>query len=151
MVIPVLGPATDLLVWIPKKDGVETTAGQRPLQLPSTLRRLFGSCLMDVVGPLVEPRFSIDQSAVKGGSCARNITVAYQHLTLEPEPRLGFGQMWADVLLDAAGPCAAVCASIDCPSLSNRPACLLADQNKAFERPSIGWLMRVGKAWGMPP
>ena len=92
MVIRVLGPATDLLVWIPKKDGVETAAGQGPLQLPSTLRRIFGSCLMDIVGPLIEPHLSADQSAVKGGSCARNITLAYQHLMLEPESRPGFGQ-----------------------------------------------------------
>ena len=152
MVIRVLGPATDLLVWIPKKDGAETAAGQRPLQLPSTLRRMFGSCLMDIVGPLVEPHLTEDQSAVKGGSCAKNIKLAYQHLMLDPAlgPETSYGQAWDDFLLDAASPCAKVCASIDCAKLAKRPACLLANQNKAFERLSIGWLIRVCKAWGMP-
>ena len=127
--------------------------GGTPNRVPkatSTLRRIFGSCLMDIVGPLVEPHLSEDQSAVKGGSCARNITLAYQHLMLEPEPRVGYGQAWDDFLLEAASPCARVCASIDSAALASRPACLLADQNKAFERLSIGWLIRVCKAWGMP-
>ena len=35
-----LGVAVDLLVWIPKAEGDIAVAAQRPLQLPTCLRRL---------------------------------------------------------------------------------------------------------------
>ena len=60
-----LGPSIDLGVWIPKKEGADTTSGQRPLQLPSYLRRIFGGCIMAVVGPAVEPLLSAHQSAIR--------------------------------------------------------------------------------------
>ena len=85
----ILGPHTDLGVWIPKKDGADTPAGQRPLQLPSTLRRTFGAVLMDIVGPIVEPRFSRHQAAVRGGSCGPNIILTFHHLAslhINPTP-----------------------------------------------------------------
>ena len=41
--VEVLGPNGDLSVWIPKKEGADTPAGQRPLQLPITLRKIFGA------------------------------------------------------------------------------------------------------------
>ena len=53
--VTILGPNEDLSVWIPKKEDADTSAGQRPLQLPATLRRHFGSALMSVVGPDIEP------------------------------------------------------------------------------------------------
>eukprot|EP00972_Heterocapsa_arctica_P025629 3771604-Heterocapsa_arctica.AAC.1 len=76
----VLGPNDDLLLWIPKKPGILTTDNQRPLQLPSTKRRLFGSTVMDEVGPLMEPEFSEHQTAIRGGSCGPNIRKAFTHL-----------------------------------------------------------------------
>ena len=49
----VIGPNIDLLLWIPKEADAEHPDGQRPLQLPPCLRRLFSSGLMEVVGPAV--------------------------------------------------------------------------------------------------
>ena len=80
-----IGPSVDLGVWIPKKEGADTPSGQRPLQLPTTLRRLFGSCLMAVVGPVVEPLLSSHQSAIRGGSCGLNISDAVRHLASSPQ------------------------------------------------------------------
>ena len=58
-----LGPSHDVLIRIPKKE-VDTAAGQRSLQLPSCLRRVFGACLMGIVDPAVETGFKRDQSAI---------------------------------------------------------------------------------------
>ena len=49
-----LGAAIDLLVWIPKIEGDVSVAAQRPLQLLTCLRRLFGAALAEVTGPVVE-------------------------------------------------------------------------------------------------
>eukprot|EP00972_Heterocapsa_arctica_P010721 1572733-Heterocapsa_arctica.AAC.1 len=76
----VLGSNVDLLLWIPQKAGAEHTDGQRPLQLPSCFRRLFGSVVMSIVGPAVEPQLTPRQASVRGGSCGPNITRAYEHL-----------------------------------------------------------------------
>ena len=75
-----LGPNVDLLLWIPKKAGADRPDGQRPLQLPTCFRRLFGSVITSMVAAQIEPRFSEGQASVKGGSCAKNITGAFEHL-----------------------------------------------------------------------
>merc|ERR1711884_41067 len=76
----VVGAAIDLLVWIPKREGDDSVAAQRPLQLPTCLRRLFGAALADEVGPAVEPRLSPDQVAKRGGSCGPNVRRLFGHL-----------------------------------------------------------------------
>ena len=76
----VLGPALDLLVWIPKKVGAETVDGQRPLQLPPCLHRLFGMAIMEHAGHVVAPLISVDQAAVRGGSCGTNLRAVTDHL-----------------------------------------------------------------------
>ena len=75
----VLGEPVDLLVWVPKKADAEYADGQRPLELPPCLHRLFGSAIMEEVGPAVEPQLSEDQAAIRGGSCGRNIASAFRH------------------------------------------------------------------------
>ena len=77
----VLGPSVDLLVWILKQAGAEETSGMRPLQLPTCLRRLFGACITDILGPEVEPHLCVDQAAVAGGHCGPNIRAALAHLS----------------------------------------------------------------------
>ena len=67
-----LGAAIDLLVWIPKAEGSLLVSAQRPLQLPSCLRRLFGAALAAVAGPVVEPLMPPHQAAKRGGSCGPN-------------------------------------------------------------------------------
>ena len=105
-----IGPSRDLLIWIPKKEGADLPAGQRPLQLPSCLRRVFGGCLIGIVGPAIEPGFTRDQSAIKGGSCARNIGLAYQHLMLLSAQRRSKEQPMGQNPWRGRGP-AATCAT----------------------------------------
>ena len=94
-----LGPNVDLLLWIPKKAGADRPDGQRPLQLPTCFRRLFGSVLTAMVAPTIEPRFSEWQASVRGGSCARNISRAFEHLAGYDEPvHAPRGTLWRDVL-----------------------------------------------------
>ena len=76
----VLGPNVDLLIWIPKKLNAEATSDWRPLQLPSCFRRLYGTAVVDVAAPIIEPRLSIHQSAIRGGSCGRNVSQVFAHL-----------------------------------------------------------------------
>ena len=85
--VEVLGPNEDLSVWIPKKEGADTPASQRPLQLPITLRRIFGAALMDIISPVIEPMPSEHQAAICGGSCGPNIATTLRHLeSLGHEP-----------------------------------------------------------------
>ena len=75
-----LGTALDLLIWIPKAEGDPSVLAQRPLQLPTCLRRLFGAALAEVSGPVLEPQLSPLQSAKRGGSCGPNIRALFEHL-----------------------------------------------------------------------
>eukprot|EP00972_Heterocapsa_arctica_P005721 845635-Heterocapsa_arctica.AAC.1 len=139
----VLGANTDLLLWIPKKEGAEKPDGQRPLQLPTCFRRLFGSIIMGIVGPIVEPQLTPRQASVRGGSCGPNITLAYQHLAGHTTKGTGaLGTLWSTVLGDADAPVQAFCARHANPDIDNCPAVLLADQSKAFERLGIRWLKK---------
>ena len=98
-----LGPTVDLFLWIPKKARADRTDGQRPLQLPTCFRKLFGSVITEVVAPQVEPKFSEWQASVKGGSCAGNISGAFEHLGGFDEPVHGpRGALWCGVLGEAA-------------------------------------------------
>ncbi len=101
----VLGSNTDLLLWIPKKEGAEKPDGQRPLQLPTCFRRLFGSIIMGIVGPIVEPQLSHRQASVRGGSCGPHVSPAYRHFagyTTQNNGRLG--RLWNSDLAAAAAP-----------------------------------------------
>ena len=147
----ILGPNHDLGIWIPKKEGNELPSGQRPLQLPSTLRRLFGSALMDIVAPSIEPLLSRHQAATKGGSCGQNIKQAYEHLTTRPTtPSGAVGPLWNAILGDLSEPCAALCRQRDNSKNRRHPAAVLADQSKAFERLSLNWLIQILRAWKFP-
>merc|ERR1711884_915942 len=77
----VVGAAIDLLVWIPKREGDDSVAAQRPLQLPSCLRRLFGAALAEAAGPVLERGLSRHQVAKRGGSCGPNIRALFRHLS----------------------------------------------------------------------
>ena len=81
-----LGPSVDLLLWILKKAGADRPDVQRPLQLPTCFWTLSGSVVTSMVAPQVEPRFSEWQASVKGCSCARNTTSAFEHLGGFDEP-----------------------------------------------------------------
>ena len=93
-----LGPSSDLLVWIPKYDGADTPSGLRPLQLPTTLRRLFGAALARKVSPHVEPRLSQDQAAKLHGTCGQNIRAAFDHLASTPQDPTVPTQLYYDLL-----------------------------------------------------
>eukprot|EP00969_Alexandrium_andersonii_P286148 12650370-Alexandrium_andersonii.AAC.1 len=62
----------------------DTPAALRPLQIPSCWRRIVGATLAAVLGPLLEPRLSPMQSAIRGGDCSRNIRRAFRHLGSSP-------------------------------------------------------------------
>ena len=137
--VEVLGPNEDLSVWISKKEGADTPAGQRPLQLPITLRRIFGSALMDIIGPVIEPMLSMHQAAKRGGSCGPNVTTAFRHLeSLGHQPPAAPSNLWKGILVEAADPCDTVCLGCDDPALARMPAATLADQSKAFV--ALAWL-----------
>ena len=146
-----LGPNVDLLLWIPKKADADRADGQRPLHLPTCFRRLFGSVITEIVAPQVEPKFSEWQAAVKGGSCAENISGAFEHLggfdELVHGPR---GALWCGVLGEAVEGAEATCAHAGSAGLRACPAVVLADQSKAFERMSMAWLCKVMEGWRFP-
>ena len=149
-----LGPNNDLLIWIPKKANADTVDGQRPLQLPNCLRRLFGATIMATVGPAVEPHFSDFQAAVRGGSCEGNIRKAYDHLQGRPghgptRQSNCPGPLWDAVLGDLATPADLACRQGAGLNAAGR-AVFLADQSKAFERLSLSWLHQVMCAWSFP-
>ena len=106
----------DLLVWIPKGEGVGTVDDQRPLQLPTTTKRLFGAVLLAGVGKAMEDALSPHQAARHRGDCGPNVRKVYAHLAggdrpgraLVAEPRL-----WAGVLGEAAGPALRLCKRVD--------------------------------------
>ena len=107
----VLGPCVDLLVWIPKAVDDGTANGRRPLQLPRCFIRLFGAALAGIWAPLMEPRLTPDQAAVRGGSCGRNVQRLFRHLErprVFPPTTGPDWELW-DAILGPLGPppCAA--------------------------------------------
>ena len=161
----ILGPSVDLLIWIPKSLTDDSVGGQRPLNLPTCLRRLFGGLGMQLLGPALEPHLDPGQAARAGGCCQDNIRAAVEHLDCRPgggegplgAPRAGvphsrwacamlFGPLTAAVLRVVAE----VQAAAD-PDIQGMPACFLLDQAKAFEYLSHAWLRLVLAAWGLPP
>ena len=155
----VLGPAWDLLVWIPKALESDEVGQQRPLQLPTCLRRLFGGACAQLLGPIVEAELDPAQAAIVGGSCYQNIAAAYRHLALEEKlerppllvPHVAwicqklFGSAYAAVMQ--------VCTERQRkahPSIRRTPASFLLDQAKAFELMSHEWLVAVLNAWKVP-
>ena len=148
-----LGPNIDLLLWIPKKEDVEATDGQRPLQLPSTLRRLYGSSLMEMVGPTVEPRLGSCQAARRGGTTGRNIAIAMDHLLGDRSrddtaDREDLGKEWWSVMGQMASHVDGATEVDGGDSLGR--AVILADQSKAFERLGYLWIILVMKTWKFP-
>ena len=153
----VLGVAAELLIWIPKIRGSILRRKQRPLSLPSCLRRLFGAAAMRVLGPAVEPALDPAQAAVAGGSCARNIAKALAHLHDDhPRPatplphrpwacRVLFGRL-SEAVLEL---CRRIQGSPD-GLLARTVAAFLLDQAKAFEMVSHRWLRRILRAWRFP-
>lgn len=144
----VLGPARELLIWIPKEKGNTDVSAQRPLNLPRTLRRLFGAIGMNALGPQAEKLLDPGQAAVAGGSCHKNIQKAFQHLHTDITApthlahchwacRLLFGKLTDSVITH--------CRRLDdlWPSLKDKAACLMLDQAKAFEDLSHEWLRAV--------
>ncbi|MFM7979973.1 MAG: hypothetical protein ACKPKO_11725, partial [Candidatus Fonsibacter sp.] len=96
----VIGPAEDMLIWIPKPGAQRGPSALRPLQLPTCLRRLFGTVVADLVGPLVEPLLCRDQMAKKGGDMGLNVRVAVAHLSRPPRDGLGIANeaLWKAVM-----------------------------------------------------
>ena len=155
----VLGPSIDLLVWIPKVAGEYLSTMQRPLQLPTCRRRLFGSACARILAPALEPQLDPAQAAIAGGSCYQNISEAYKHLAqIEDPERPPFRvphSRWICQLLFGAGfhTVMRFCLSRQRqahPSIRRTPACLLLDQAKAFEMMAHDWLVAVLQSWGMP-
>ena len=142
----------DLLAWIPKFDGASTTLGTRPLQLPTCLRRLVGSVLVDLTGAEMESRLSADQAAVRGGDCLRNVAAVYDDLAGRGTQAGADIPMWRGLFGRLAEPIGGAIhdasASDGCPE---ELAAVLADQSKAFERVAIWWLRRVLTRWGLGP
>ena len=155
----ILGPSIDLLLWIPKVIGDHRVGQQRPLQLPTTLRRLFGCACTRLLSPVIEPLLTDSQAAKAGGTCQRNIAAAHRHLACEEDParppyRIPHSS-WVckEVFQEAASPVLRVCERRQRaahPSIRRSPACFLLDQAKAFEMLSHAWLRLVLKKWGFP-
>ena len=155
----VLGPSIDLLLWIPKVVGDERVGNQRPLHLPTTMRRLFGSSCKHLLSPAIEPFLTPAQAAVAGGSCQGNIKAAHAHLAMLEEPerppwRIPHAE-WAcsAVLKGTMAAVLRVCARRQRaahPGIWRTPGCFLLDQAKAFEMLSHTWLRRVLQHWGLP-
>ena len=155
----ILGPSIDLLLWIPKVAGDDRVGQQRPLHLPTTIRRLFGSACKHLLSPAIEPLFTPAQAAVAGGSCQQNIKAAHSHLAKAEDPerpplRVPHSK-WAceTVLLATTAAVLRLCVrkqEAAHPSIRRCPACFLLDQAKAFEMLSHRWLRAVLMHWRLP-
>ena len=151
----VLGPAIDLSVWIPKVAGDFRVDKQRGLQLPTCGRRLFGGAGTHEIAPAIEPAFDPAQAAVRGGSCARNIRAAFQHLETEPSSEDNPGYcLWACTLIFGSLAQAVIqaCANRQARDLNTKriPGAFLLDQAKAFEMLSHTWLRLILTTWKHP-
>ena len=95
-----LGPALDLLIWIPKTDAPRGPSGLRPLQLPTCLRRLFGAIVTSLVGPCLEPHLSPEQTALRGGDMGQNVRDVFAHLgtSVAAGTDLVWSAMWEALL-----------------------------------------------------
>ena len=144
----ILGPAIELLIWIPKKADADTVNGQRPLQLPPCLHRIYGSSVMECTGPAAEPLLTSDQAAIRGSDCGRNLRKVSAFLG---EFSADNGQdspgNW-ELLQRLYGPLApgvrhyvleAQRIARDVPELQR--AVFLNDQEKAFERMGHQWMI----------
>ena len=151
-----MGADPDLLIWIPKDAAQQrTTESSRPLQLPTTLRRLGGAAIADVAGPPLEASFSPYQAAHRGGSCGPNITAVFGFLgqgPALPPPPAPTNDLTASLLGGAA-------AGTDrwlqqFPTWDDAPdtagGVLFADQSKAFERLAWAWIAAVLARWRLP-
>ena len=81
-----LGPNIDLLSWIPKKVGASLVSMQRPLAIPTSLRRDYAASTCAELVPAIEPLLSPHQAAVAGGSCSVNIDWVLSHQVTGPPP-----------------------------------------------------------------
>ena len=152
----VLGADPDLLIWIPKDaTQLRTTDSSRPLQLPTTLRRLGGAVLADIAGPPLEANLSPYQAAVRGGSCGPNISAVFNFLGQGPAPAAPpapAGDLTASLLGGAAAGADAWLQQF--PTWDDSPAtagaALFADQSKAFERLAWRWIAAVLDRWRLP-
>ena len=151
-----MGNDPDLLIWIPKDaTQVRTTDSSRPLQLPTTLRRLGGAALADIAGPPLEANLSPYQAAVRGGSCGPNISAVFKFLGQGPAPAAPpapTGDLTACLLGGAAAGADAWLQQF--PTWDDSPptagAALFADQSKAFERLAWSWIATVLDRWRLP-
>ena len=152
----VLGGDPDLLVWIPKLEGIGGTDDQRPLNLPTTLKRVYGATLLAGTGEGLEECLSESQAARRHGDCAPNVRRVYDHLgggDRPWRPVIADADLWNAVLGPAAGAAARLCDRVDrgAPApIRWAPAALLLDQSKAFERIGHWWLRAALGARGIP-
>ena len=157
-----IGEAIDLLVWIPKAEGGPSVVAQRPLQLPTCLRRLFGAALAEAAGPTVEAGLSRAQAAKRGGSCGPNVRALFSHLerglwlprwlrrAAGPGRRPARPGLWDAVLGWAAGPVRDWCRRRAGDSRAEGAAAILSDQAQAFEAIGLAWLALVLRGWQLP-
>ena len=150
--LDILGEAEDLAIWIPKKEDLETCDGLRPLQLPTCLRRLFGTIIMGQIGPQVEPQFSAHQAAVLGGSCCPNIKKVFQHLKGEAvsDHRTRDYKIMDEILGPQAQAVRELAREYGCKAPGKERAAFFADQSKAFERVGYKWFFKVMEGWKFP-
>ena len=152
----ILGPPHDLLIWIPKERGNDAVGAQRPLNLPTCLRRLYGGAGMHILGPAVEPGLTDGQAARAGGSCQRNIRRAFAHLESAPQAGTAVPHVrWACEVLfgPATDAVLRVChfrQHAAAPVIQGMPVCFLLDQEKAFEWLSHDWFRQVLDTWELP-
>ena len=154
----VLGCSIDLLIWIPKEVGNFLVSAQRPLSLPTCLRRIFGGAGMRPIGPKMEPQLAPGQASKGGGACQDNILSSNKHvqrtLTVPPGQGLPY-TLWACQALfgELAQAVIQVCMEYhaDAPEdIKWMAAVFLLDQAKAFEYLSHDWLRAVLAAWNLP-
>ena len=149
----VLGDNDDLVVWIPKTPGADRAGHMRPLQLPTCLRRLFGSMWAARVGPIFEKRLTPHQTALRGGSCGPNISRVTSHLHAprgHAPARMDY-PMWRTLLGPLAAPARTLCNAFSPAPPLLGPAVWLADQSWAFERVGHAWLWAAARAHSPPP
>ncbi|MFM7987922.1 MAG: hypothetical protein ACKPKO_52275, partial [Candidatus Fonsibacter sp.] len=107
-----------------------------------------GAALTSVFKPLVEPRLSPRQTAVRGGHCGLDITAAYRQLDNTGTGSAEFyGSAW-DAFFGQAGPALRAYAGTFADSaLSRDAAVMFAYQSKAFDRLSHTWMVAVFRRW----
>ena len=87
-----------MLLCTPERADSDIVDGQRGLQLPTTIHRLFGTAVIEAICPSVDLGLGESHATGRGGTCNSNIRAAFAHLNGLREYRDAHHFAWTTLL-----------------------------------------------------